>query len=195
MMMTTTTTPLAATTTPEWPVQLSRFSHTAGWQTLRIGGGKSSRQQINKRSKASKHTAKHIKTHGSHTCAARPVEGAIVLQALRLRIPLRHDTVVTRRQQCLRIQSKQGLRVLVLNFSSPTACRAFGDALLQLNAHLLPEPSASLVEDVLCSSADDQDAVSSYVTRLLYDPAFLALVATLEATLLAAGHDLGTPVG
>jgi hypothetical protein len=192
-MTTMTTTPLAATTTPEWPVQLSRFSQTAGWQKLRIGGGG---KQTSK-SKASKHTAKHSKTHGSHTCAARPVEGAIVLQALRLRIPLRHDTVVTRRQQCLRIQSKQGLRVLVLRFSSPTACRAFGDALLQLNAHLLPEPSASLVEDVLCqaSSADDQEAVSSYVTRLLYDPAFLALVDTLETNLMASGHDLGTSVG
>ena len=177
-------------TNQEWIVQLFRRNLNTGWESLEV-------QASSKKSGNSK------KAPTARLVLARPLAGAIVVPRLRFRMKLATDTVVTRRQHLLRVQSKHGVRVLVLVFENTKACDSFCDRLLRLNP--LPakkEPSLThryhLETKAVTSSTDQQQSVLFYVARLLYDPDFLQLVRALEQTFFASEegqkilHDLQT---
>eukprot|EP00977_Amphora_coffeiformis_P007802 scaffold1697_cov180-Amphora_coffeaeformis.AAC.38 len=147
----------------EWRVRVFRNTLSSGWETLQVTSGSSVRQ----------------------TVRARPQKGSIVIRRLRLRVTLQPETVVTRRQNCLRVQSKHGVRVLILQFATARDCQSFGDVLMRLNP--LPSVSPDLLSaQILRSSEHDRESVLFYVARLLYDPDFLEMVRSVEHTILAS---------
>ena len=152
----------------EWRVRVFRHTISSGWETLQVTSGVDPSTVVRQ------------------TVRARPQKGSIVIRRLRLRVTLQQETVVTRRENCLRVQSKHGVRVLILQFLTARDCQSFGDTLMQLN----PLPPSISPTDVsaplLRSSERDRESVLFYVARLLYDPDFLQMVRSVEHTILAS---------